>query len=98
MSFLKSFSKFFGLDQQPAGQWPRKVEWWEPPPERLPIVSPHLRDPLPPGIREVTGPDHRGWQPWSPRSLEPTHHLRDPDIKRIDDYLRDGAATTQLNG
>jgi hypothetical protein len=91
MSFLKSLGKFFGFDQQPAGQWPRRVASWELPPERQPILPSHLREPLPPGVREVTGADHQGWKPWSPRSPQPPHRLRDPDLKRMDDFLLDGA-------
>jgi hypothetical protein len=95
MSFLKSLAQFFGFrPQQPTGQWLRKVESWELPPECQPILLRHLRQPLPPGIREVTGADHQGWQPWKARQQEPQrqHPIRHPDMQRMRDYLVDGAA------
>jgi hypothetical protein len=90
MSFFDAISKFFGLDRAPeTGKWPRKVGSHELPPERMPVLPPHLRPTLPFGIREVMGPEHSGWEPWQPR------HLRDSDrndAERMGDYLRDGCA------
>ena len=94
MFFMNSISRFFGLDREPTkGKWPRKVEWWELPPQRVPILEPHQIPVLPNGLREVTGPNHRGWQPWSPpRSQpQPPQQMRG-EIKQFTAYLRDGAA------
>ena len=88
MSFFDAISKFFGLDRDPGkGTWPRVVGTNELPPSRLPIVPPHLRGTLPFGIREVTGPDHQGWQPWK----SPIEQ-RDREVGRtMGDFLMDGA-------
>jgi hypothetical protein len=84
MSFFDAISKFFGIGRDPGeGKWPRVVGTNELPPSRLPILPPHLRPPLPFGIREVTGPDHQSWQPWKPP------HERDRNAG-MDDFLRDG--------
>jgi hypothetical protein len=82
MSFFDAISKFFGFDRDPAeGKWPRRVATNELPPERIPVVG--YNQPLPFGIREVTGPGHQSWQAWSPqRSNNAT--------KEFNRYLRDG--------
>jgi hypothetical protein len=92
MSFLNSISKFFGLDREPTrGKWPRKVETWELPPQRMPILD--QLPAMPNGLREVTGLDHRGWVPWSsPRSQSQPQNQMRGEIEQMSDYLRDGAA------
>jgi hypothetical protein len=87
MSFFDAIGRLFGLNREPeGGTWPRKVGTNELPPARLPIVPPHLRGTLPFGIREMTGPDHQGWNQWKPR------WERDREAGRgMGDYLRDGA-------
>jgi hypothetical protein len=46
-----------------------------------------MRPSLPFGIREVTGPDHQGWQPWK----SPIEQ-RDREAGRtMGDFLMDGA-------
>jgi hypothetical protein len=88
MSFFDAISKFFGFGAEPeGGTWPRVVGTNELPPSRLPIVPPHMRPSLPFGIREVTGPDHQGWQPWK----SPIEQ-RDREAGRtMGDFLMDGA-------
>jgi hypothetical protein len=82
--FFDAISKFFGFDRDPAGgKWPRRVATSELPPERIPIVG--YSRPLRLGIREVTGPDHQGWQGWSPQRRQ------DNGIKEFTRYLQDGA-------
>jgi hypothetical protein len=84
MLFFDALSKLFGFDRDPAeGQWPRRVATSELPPERIPIVG--YNQPLPFGIREVTGPDHQGWQGWSPQRRQ------DNGTKEFTRYLQDGA-------
>ncbi len=97
MSFLKSISEFFGFDREPgSGAWPRVVGLNELPPERLPILPPHQRAPLLPGIREVKGPEHQGWKPWSPpRPQAPHNPFRD---ERMNEYMRDGAVAPPKRG
>jgi hypothetical protein len=88
MPFFDAISKFFGFGgPKPEGTWPRKVATNELPPSRLPIVPAHLRPSLPFGIREVTGPNHEGWQAWK----NPLEQRNREEGRTMLDFLRDGA-------
>jgi hypothetical protein len=87
MSFLDSISKFFGLNRDPgAGTWPRKVATNELPPSRLPILPAHMRPSLGFGIREMNGPDHQSWRPWTNPLLQRNRETG----RSMTDYLMDG--------
>jgi hypothetical protein len=94
ISDLKQITEYFGLDREPIkGNWPRKVESWELPPERIPILPPDQVPPLPPGLRDAERSGHRGWQEWKrpqPQQRR-TNILRHADVNHMGDYLRDGA-------
>ena len=82
MVFFDAISRFFGFDRDPAeGKWPRPVATNELPPERIPSAG--HNQPLPFGIRELTGRDHQGCQGWSPQRS-------DNGIKEFNRYMRDG--------
>jgi hypothetical protein len=83
MPFFDAISRFFGFDRDPTvGKWPRPVGTNELPPERIPIIG--YNQPLPFGIREVSGPNHQGWQPWRQRQQQ------EDATKEFNRYLRDG--------
>jgi hypothetical protein len=84
MSFLSLISQYFGLDQDPAkGKWPRRVANNELPPERIPVVLPHERRPLPSGISDPIG--------WREVTFNNQQKPQRTPKAEMNDFLHDGA-------